>query len=245
MQKVLSVEQIEAFHHDSFVQDQVREFISLVESPRDGRMVIVDVGGGIGAFAHRMQILTPHEVRVIDLDAASLKKCEKLGVKCTVGDALAPRFAGDEDVATFNMMLHHLVGSSERVTRELQSRALKAWHSQARGLFVNEYIYESWIGNFSGWFIYQVTKSRVLSWIGRTVAVIVPALRANTFGVGVRFRSSSEWCRLFEAAGFRVAKHVKGYVEPVSLPERLLLIKQRRRDSFLLVAADSTGASPG
>lgn len=234
IQKVLSVEQVEAFHHDSFVQDQVRQFISMVDAPPGKRLVIVDVGGGIGAFAHRMQSQTPHELRVIDLDKASLVKCEKVGVKCTIGNALAPSMTGDEDVATFNMMLHHLVGSSSSVTRELQSSALRAWHRQASCLFVNEYIYESYVGNFSGWFIYQVTKNRVLSWIGKVVATVIPSLRANTFGVGVRFRSSSEWRRLFEEAGFRVAKHEQGYVEPVSLPERLLLIKIRRRDSFLL-----------
>src|SRR5690348_14282712 len=112
VQKVLSVEQVEAFHHDSFVQDQVRQFISMVDVPPGKRLVIVDVGGGIGAFAHRMQSQTPHELRVIDLDKASLLKCEKVGVKCTIVNALAPSMTGDEDVATFNMMLHHLVGKS-------------------------------------------------------------------------------------------------------------------------------------
>jgi hypothetical protein len=166
-QKVLDVVQIEAFHHDRFVEDQVRHFMSLVKPAGEGRQVIVDVGGGIGLFAHRLRQLSGHELRVFDLDAASVDKCDRLGVPCTVGDALTPRFAGDEQIATFNMMLHHLVAQSEPATRELQKRALTAWRGRADRLFVNEYIYESWVGNLSGWLIYQITKSRVLSWIGR------------------------------------------------------------------------------
>ena len=58
-----------------------------------------------------------------------------------------------------------------------------------RAVFVNEYIYELYVGNVSGWLIFQVTKSRVLSWIGRVVSTVVPSLRAKTFGVSVRFRT--------------------------------------------------------
>jgi hypothetical protein len=233
-QKVLDVVQIEAFHHDRFVEDQVRHFMSLVKPAGEGRQVIVDVGGGIGLFAHRLRQLSGHELRVFDLDAASVDKCDRLGVPCTVGDALTPRFAGDEQIATFNMMLHHLVAQSEPATRELQKRALTAWRGRADRLFVNEYIYESWVGNLSGWLIYQITKSRVLSWIGRVVSTVVPSLRANTFGVGVRFRAVAEWRRLFADAGYRVTRHVEGEPEAVALPQRLLLIKTIRRDSFLL-----------
>jgi len=234
MQKILSRDQIEDFHHDGFVEDQVRHFLSMVGAADSGRPVVVDVGGGIGLFANRLQKVGGYELRVVDLDPNSIEICERLGVACTVGDALHPRFAGDEQFAAFNMMLHHLVGGSERETRELQTRALAAWHQRARKLFVNEYIYESFLGNFSGWMIYQVTKSRVLSLVGRMAAKVMPSLRANTFGVGVRFRARDEWHQVFEAAGYRVTKYLTGVEEPIPLPMRLLLIKNRRRDSFLL-----------
>jgi hypothetical protein len=232
MQKILRKEQIEEFHHDEFVEDQVRHFSTMVKP--DLRMVIVDVGGGMGAFAHRLQEVAGHEVRVLDLDAASIELCARRGVTCAVGDALNPDFRGDEQMATFNMILHHLVSSSERDTRRMQSRAIQAWRQRGLRVFVNEYIYESFAGNFSGWMIYQVTKSRVLSWIGRMVSKVMPSLRANTFGVGVRFRALGEWHRLFEAAGYKVVAYQPGVEEPVTLPMRLLLIKSRRRDSFLL-----------
>ncbi len=233
MQKVLTQQQVEAFHHDCFVEEQVAHFVEMV-GDLSGKAVIVDVGGGIGLFAHRLQSLTGHEVRVLDLDQASVALCERLGVKCSVGDALKPEFVGDEGMASFNMILHHLVGATEKETRVLQARALGAWHTRGARLFVNEYIYESQLGNFSGWLIYQITKSKILSAIGRAVSTFVPSLRANTFGVGVRFRSVEEWRNLFEAAGYRIGRHMRGEEEPVSIPQRMLLIKNRRRDSFLL-----------
>jgi hypothetical protein len=237
MQKILSREQVEEFHHDEFVEEQVRHFVSLVGGSSGPRLVVVDVGGGIGLFAHRLQQVGGHEIRVLDLDAGSIALCAKLGVKCTIGDALNPRFSGDEQMATFNMILHHLVGASEQETRQLQTRALAAWHANARKLFVNEYVYDSFFGNLSGWLIFKITNSRVLSWIGRKVAVVVPSLRANTFGVGVRFRSHDEWRQLFDAAGFRVENFIRGTNDTLPMTYRLLFIKNRRRDSFLLVPA--------
>jgi hypothetical protein len=137
-------------------------------------------------------------------------------------------------VACFNLILHHLVGDSEAATRALQRRALERWRGQARFVFVNEYIYESFVGQLSGWLIYQITSSRVLSWLGRQVARLVPAFRANTFGVGVRFRAHDEWKRVFAEAGYDIAGEITGADEHVSPPLRLLLIRTIRRDSFLL-----------
>jgi hypothetical protein len=64
----------------------------------------------------------------------------------------------------------------------------------------------------------------------------MPSLKANTFGVGVRFRSGNEWTKIFDNSGFVVEAELKGEEEFISLPRRLLLIKSIRRDSFLLVA---------
>jgi hypothetical protein len=134
----------------------------------------------------------------------------------------------------FNLILHHLVGSSEKETLDFQMRAVTAWKNESVKIFVNEYIYESWIKNFSGWLIYQITKNKFLSAIGNSISKFVPSLKANTFGVGVRFRSNSEWIDIFKNAGFIVEKEIKGDNELISLPRRILLIKEIRRDSFLL-----------
>jgi hypothetical protein len=118
----------------------------------------------------------------------------------------------------------------------MQKRALSVWAGRCDAIFVNEYIYESFIFNdISGWIIYQVTSNKFLSQLGRSLANIFPSLNANTFGVGVRFRSHAEWCRIFKSLGFDIVDTVIGKQEGISLPRRFLLIKNCRRDSFMLV----------
>jgi SAM-dependent methyltransferase len=234
MQKVLSSEQVEAFYHDQFVEDQSRHFIAMLGADAAHRSV-TDVGGGCGFFARRISQLTGCRIKVMDMDAASIEACRRAGVQAVRADALDPQISGDEDVITLNLILHHLVGPSEKVTLELQRKALQVWTKHARAIFVNEYIYESYVANLSGWFIYQITSNRILSSIGRMAAKVVPAFHANTFSVGVRFRAHQEWRRLFEAAGFEVRASEIGATEKVALPLRLLLIKCIRRDSFLLL----------
>src|SRR5690606_13250277 len=115
--------------------------------------------------------------------------CRRSGIPASFGDALDPAVVSDHEVVSFNLILHHLVGANEVATRRLQREAIALWRRPGRRVFVNEYIYESYLGGLSGWLIYQVTKSRVLSALASAVAVVVPSLRANTFGVGVRFRA--------------------------------------------------------
>lgn len=173
-------------------------------------------------------------MRVIDTDPVSIDEAQAAGVEAICGDGLAPQQFGDEAIVCFNLILHHLVGDSELRTRELQQSALTVWRGRNVRLFVNEYIYESWFGDLSGWLIFQITRSRILSALGKGVAWFLPSLRANTFGVGVRFRSRAAWREFFEEAGFIVAAEVRGRDEIVSLPRRLLMIKSIRKDSFLL-----------
>lgn len=234
MQRALSSEQVEAFYHDHFVEDQVRHFMALLGAETAAQGTVADIGGGCGFFARRLRQLTGRKIRVIDTDAPSVETCRAHGVDAVQGDALQPAIAGDEEVVCFNLILHHLVGASEEATRDLQRRALAAWQQHARSVFVNEYIYESYLGNVSGALIFGITKSRILSALGRAVAALVPSLKANTFGVGVRFRAHEEWRQLFAAAGYDVKDVKVGDDEPISLPRRLLLIKSCRRDSFLL-----------
>ncbi len=234
VQATLSAEQIEAFYHDEFVDDQVRDFCAMLGGGRDGK-VVVDVGGGCGFFARRLAEKAGERTRVIDMDLRSIEECRRNGVDGRIGDALSPDVEGDEGVVTFNLILHHLIGSSEKETHQLQLRALRAWLGKAERLFVNEYIYQSWVKNLSGRLIYEVTSSRVLSFFAKMISQIVPAFKANTFGVGVRFRSHDEWCRVFSEAGYRVVDSRIGRPEPISPPLRVLLIKAIRRDSFVLV----------
>lgn len=47
MQKILSAEQVEAFYHDEFVDDQVRHFVAMFGAEAAHKNV-VDMGGGCG-----------------------------------------------------------------------------------------------------------------------------------------------------------------------------------------------------
>ena len=240
MQKTLDSKQIEAFYIHAFEEDQVSHFLKVIDvNLLDKEKVVVDIGGGCGFFAKRLHETIGKHVRVIDSDPISITTCKSTGVDGVLGDALSPEYAGDEEVVCFNLMLHHLVGRKERDTRDLQQNALKVWINRAKFIFVHEYIYDSYVGNLTGRLIYEITKNKFLSAVGCVVGTFVPSLRANTFGVGVRFRAHGEWVELFEEIGFRVVSTMRGEDEEISLPRRLLLIKSRRRDSFLLAHSNS------
>lgn len=237
MQIKLSADQIEAFYHDEFVTSQLQAFTTLVSARGVKSDVVVDVGGGVGHFASALSTSgTVGSVRVIDMDPVSVRLCEEKGLDAKQGDALAPPVNGDEDVVCFNLILHHLVGNSEGATLSMQSQALRSWHGKAKAIFVDEYIYDSYWSDISGKLIYAITKSPILSQIGKVVSRIIPSLRANTFGIGVRFRSHDEWISIFCENGYRVDEFVCGAEENVSRARRMLMIKSCRRDSFLLVA---------
>ena len=237
-QRRLSSTQIADFYHDLFVEDQVDAFHHVLAERLPPGSSVVDIGGGCGFFASAVQATAPLQVRVLDSDPASVAECRARGIEADVGDALKPELRGNESVVCFNLILHHLVGGSESSTRSIQSQALTAWHHRARWLFVNEYIYESHLNKrLAGRLIWAITSSPLLSAVGKLVSRWVPSLRANTFGVGVRFRAVDEWKALFRQAGYEVVAHVTGIEEGISFPRRLMLIATGRRDSFLLAPA--------
>ena len=92
----LSAAQLEAFYHDDFVNDQVRDFRELVGAT--GNELVVDIGGGCGFFAHQLAGTAGYPTRVVDMDAQSIASCRQLGVDARAGDALAPTVEGDERV---------------------------------------------------------------------------------------------------------------------------------------------------
>lgn len=233
-QRLLGKDQLKSFYHNHFVDDQFRHFKMLSSDLTSSIKVIVDIGGGCGYFVSRLNDDFRFHGRVVDSDPISVKTCLANGIDAEIGDALNPCIKGDEDLVCFNLILHHLVGSSEEKTKILQKKAIQAWRGSANYIFINEYIYESFISNFSGRVVYEITKSKALSLFGRLVSFIVPSLKANTFGVGVRFRSNKEWIELFESSGFSVVRSIQGKLEPISFARRFLLIRQCRRDSFLL-----------
>lgn len=235
----LDQEQISRFYHDLFVKSQVEHFSKICAPALAGDAVVSDMGGGCGFFASAVARDLGFRVRVVDADPISVDTAAKSGVEAVMGNALSWSPLGDESVACFNLILHHLVGAGEQETTRLQMSALAQWKNANVRLFVNEYIYDSYFGEWSGMLIYKITKSRVLSFIAGGVARFIPSLQANTFGVGVRFRSENEWRRLFDQHGWHVVGYRRGGEEGVSLARRALLIKSCRRDSFVLTCQQS------
>lgn len=236
-QKILSPDQVAAFYHDEFVESQVHDFVRLILADNPAPGLIADIGGGCGYFADELSRAGDVKVRVIDLDPTSVAECREKGIDARVGDALSPDRVGDESVVCFNLILHHLVADNDAATRALQEQALAYWRNSPATLFINEYIYESYVGTLSGRLIYEITKSALLSAAARLVARFIPSLRANTFGVGVRFRAHKEWLALFRTLGFNLVAYSRGPEEGVSLARRMLLIRSCRRDSYALRAS--------
>lgn len=223
------------FYHDLFVRSQVEDFAAICAPLLDRAKILTDMGGGCGYFAGAVGRDLGLPVRVVDADPVSVSTALSAGLDSVKGDALEWVPKGDESAACFNLILHHLVGDGESETTRLQMRAIGRWDKCGIPVFVNEYIYDSYLGNASGALIYRITSSRLLSAIAGVISRVVPSLRANTFGVGVRFRSEAEWRQLFLDHGWTVVGYKRGDEEAVSLPRRVLLIKSCRRDSFVLM----------
>lgn len=241
-QHALTSEQISAFYSDRLTNDQVDHFLNLLTYTETQSInTLLDIGGGCGHFARQVVDRTAMKAYVLDSDPISIARCNaQYGdvISARLDDALNPIIHGDEDIVSFNLILHHLIGKNESATRVLQRQALLTWRDQAKLLFVNEYCYDSYIGNASGYLIYQITKNKFLSLIASQISRFIPSLNANTFFVGVRFRSHNEWQDFFSSCGFQVIACSRGKNETVSLPRRLLLIKRKARDSFLLRLAN-------
>jgi hypothetical protein len=229
--------QIKAFYKNHHTKNQVDHFMQLLKNKKSNNKYIVDIGGGCGFFARLLHLKTGYRIRVIDSDKESINQVTNIknkNISGVLGNALKPKIYGDENIVCFNLILHHLIADDEKKTKYLQKKALMAWKNNADFIFINEYIYDSFFKDLSGRLIFEITKNITLSRIGKVISRIIPSLRANTFGVGVRFRSHNEWINLFEECGFSVVSKIYNKPEYISLPRRLLFIKQVRRDSFLL-----------
>jgi hypothetical protein len=114
-QKLLSTEQIAAFHHHQFVEHRTRHFMALQSDSRVGKF-IVGVGDGCGFFARRLAQLTGRRVRVVDRDAASLQvNTFGVGVRFRAHDEWGRLFA-----AAGYAVKSSVVGDDERVSPVLR-----------------------------------------------------------------------------------------------------------------------------
>ena len=130
-QNQLSSSQLSSFYHDLFVDKQVQHFGTIAVPSADRAKTVVDIGGGCGYFSKAIEDAYHVASRVIDADPVSVEAARSLGVAAEVGDALRPAIRADDGIACFNLILHHLVGGSERDTLSMQVRAITAWRDGA------------------------------------------------------------------------------------------------------------------
>jgi hypothetical protein len=234
MQRTLNAQQLGDFNYEGFAATQVDHYQQLFARNQIAICSsVLDIGGGSGYFAASLKEKVGGQVALIDSDLLAVSRAREAGLCATHGDALAIVPNG-EAVVCFNLILHHLVAETEESTRNLQLLALKRWNKSSAYVFVHEYIYESLVGDAAGRLIFEITKSSLLSRLSGAVGKFIPTLRANTSGVGVRFRSASRWRALFNEAGFSVVDEMPGSQEKVSLARRALFIRSIHRRSFLL-----------
>ncbi len=141
----LYTEQVEAFSQDEFVPKQVAD-VTALKPPSWTGSVVADVGCGF--FARALSDARGGRTRVIDMDPGFVEASRGLSVYAVIGDALPP-INGDEQVAYFDLILHPLAGASESKARVPPVNALSAWRSRADTVFVNEYLYGSFVRTVS------------------------------------------------------------------------------------------------
>lgn len=237
----LSDEQLSAFDKE-YVNDRrwVPVARCLADAFPDGRFSFLDLGGGNGRFADRVLAAFPHahgtvldsSSRLLALNAPSPRK------RTLVGDAseLAAH-PHRYDVVFCNWLLHHLVttGSYAETRRNVLDTLVTCRDRllTARGFVsVYENDYEGLVDDFPGRAIFAVTSLR-------RAAPLMRRLGANTAGVGVCFRSSRAWRRLFAAAGYELVAHTQD-ADSVRVPwyaRAAFLIRRVPRGHYWLMPA--------
>lgn len=127
-QRKLMSNQLKEFYSDIFTTSQIKDFVELTTPITFGdNKCIVDVGGGCGHFARAVHRETGFTVKVLDSDEISIQQVNKINNKNIIGiigDALNPNDINNAKITCFNLILHHLVGASEKETLSLQKKAL-------------------------------------------------------------------------------------------------------------------------
>ena len=230
-QRILRRDALDVFHGEGQFALQIEHFKECYNYDRDSNFTLLDVGGGVGYFVLALQQEFPNmRATILDLDESAISKAKSNGLDAVVGSVLKPPpsiHLQKFDIVCFNEVLHHIIAASDRNTCKLQQLALlraKGLASQAGSIFINELCYEGKVfSDSSSAIIFHLLTNPLLSKIVASISAFVPSLKANTVGVGIRFRPYGGWVRLIESAGFQLSKKCEGAVEKPSFAKRLLL----------------------
>jgi SAM-dependent methyltransferase len=176
----------------------------------DGRFRFLDVGGGTGRFADRLLSSFPHASgAVLDNSEMLLSKNTLNDRKQLICDSVErlSSVSGKFDLVCVHWLLHHLVSSTYAKTTGNQLATLQAVRSllsTGGRISLYENMFEGWVfKSLPGRIVYQLTSAR-------SISKVIRMMDANTAGVGVCFRSKSEWQQVIRNAGLAV----HSYVEP-------------------------------
>jgi SAM-dependent methyltransferase len=204
---------------------------------------VLDVGGGNGQFVDRLLQLYPSATGcVFDYSSSMLSKSRPDSRKTLVqGSAteLGKHFSGRRfDLITVNMLLHHLVGQTEKETLENVNSCLLSIRellTPTGHLIVYEQTYEGVLpGLQPGKIIFSLTSVK-----NTLISRALRNLGANTAGTGVRFRSRNEWIALFQGARFKIRNDSPVTLDkPPMLRKLPLNIKQVGSHFFALCHSD-------
>ncbi len=205
-----------------------------------GPVRVLDIGGGIGAFAVALVTACPErDVRVTILDPSASAVPHRRAhprVDYVTGTIDAHLPEGPFDMVVLRTVVHHFVARRRAATDRTQVAAL----SRVRGLLapggtacVVENLYEPMVGSdTTGRLIFAVTANRIVAGPARL-------LGANTAGEGVRFRSRASWLAVYEEAGLDLVDETVRPRWGANMPawQRWPLLCRSRRQVLHVLAA--------
>ena len=228
-QRILKRKALDAFDTNEGVAEQIAHFKLCYEYNRDSKFTLLDIGGGGGYFISALQREYPNmRATILDLDNLAIEKAASNGLNGIVGSVLNPpsQLTSQKfDVICFNLVLHHIIATKDSDTRKLQSLALfnaRAISSVGGSIFIHEICYEGrFFSGSSSAIIFHILTNALLSKMTLFISKYVPSLKANTLGVGVRYRAYDAWVKLIKLSGYNIAQECKSGKEGHSFVRRV------------------------
>lgn len=197
---------------------------------------ILDIGGGGGAFAKYCRSVFPDaDICIVDPSRELLQKHNVHGIKRVVG-SLPDDLNVDSayHYIAMKVVLHHVVGSSIRESKELVKRSIMAAKSKLDDggyVFIREIYYESYL-------IPTLTRTMIF-YLLRLQNKLKFKIPHDDFlyGLEVCFYTREEIESLIKECDLEIVEHLNDEVCP-GLGGRAMLLKKRGTTSYILRPKD-------
>ncbi len=206
--KQLDDSQLETFDQEYMYEKRWQLVKRAIESDfPSGDFSFLDVGGGNGMFVDRLLEAYPlARGAVLDNSELLLGKNKPHPRKQLVCDSAEnlEKLGTKYDLVFFNWVLHHLVGSGYRESRENIDHALVMARRALTGAGRVSIFDNMYDGQLFDWIpsrlIYELTAAPQLKSFTRRMG-------ANTAGIGVCFQSRRQWVDTVARAGFKTLSY--------------------------------------